>query len=330
MNAFQPAHCGLIFTEDHIRKARANKDDLPFNPAWALLNTLDGQTELDSLLIAGLRYRLRADIPAGESGASRLLSMAWPLLIEAEDGIESTLAQYRAHFVLCQAFELLRENPILENPVNWLADFRQQTAQLPPPSAEDAISQLWHAVAGVASGIVLEDADLYHAGIAVFRQVIDEEIHPEGHFRTAIKVDPEAQSLHNQLLGAQALVLIAEMSACAGVDSDRHLWHYESRGVSAITAATYPLYYYFYPAEWRWNGSEYRPSAGVTIAEAKALFRQHAGFLELLPSRYEKPLKAVQMVLKELRPVYDARGGGLTTLTHATPEPKRRRRRWLF
>jgi hypothetical protein len=52
------------------------------------------------------------------------------------------------------------------------------------------------------------------------------------------------------------------------------------------------------------------------------LFREHAGFLEIIAEHYKPPLKAIQMIHDDLRPIFDPFGGGLTTLTHA-PAPRR-------
>jgi hypothetical protein len=322
MTTFKPAHYGLTFSERQHQTARQYAGELPFSPTWALLNAVTPEDDFSAFLLLAWQYRLKGDDSAGENAIRRLLSMTWPL------PSDDVLMAYRAHGAFCQAFELLRAHPMLENSTQGIELIRTQAEALPMASDEDIIAQVWHAVAGMASGIVLEDETAYHTATAVFRRIIDEEIHPEGYFRTAVNVDPEAQSLHNQLLGVQALVWMAEMSAHA--TPHQNLWTYENRGVSVITAATYPLYYYFYPAEWRWNGSEWRPSQGVEAELAKSLFRQHAGFLEILAGRYPKPLKAVQMILNELRPIYDTYGGGFTTLTHAMQEPTRRRRGGFF
>jgi len=122
------------------------------------------------------------------------------------------------------------------------------------------------------------------------------------------------------LLCVQALTLIAEMAANSGIN----LWTHDKRGVSVLTAVTYPLYYYFYPEKWPWNGEQWKPSDGVELETAQNLFRQHAAFLELAAPRYSTPLKAIQMILDEIRPVYDRDGGGLLTLSHAAPKRKRR------
>ncbi|TVR23642.1 MAG: hypothetical protein EA396_02845 [Anaerolineaceae bacterium] len=322
-DAFNPPHCGLIFTDEHIQKARANKDSPPFAPAWALLDVLEAQNDIDAGLIDGWRYRLKDDIKAGERAAAGLLDS----LPNAQQ-TESPVDGYRAFFALSQMLELLRDVPTMARSDLWMVTYRDFLHALPVPPADDRIGTAWYGVAQMAAGVVLADEALFNASVTIFKATVDDEIHPEGYFRTAVKVDPEIASLTNQVLGVQALVLLAEMAAAAGYHED--LWAYENRGVSVITSATYVLYYYFYPEQWRWNGDEYRPSAGVKLKSARALFGRHASFAEIIARRYQKPLRAVSMIQRDLRPIFDPHGGGLVTLTHAEPEPQPKRRRWFF
>jgi hypothetical protein len=53
------------------------------------------------------------------------------------------------------------------------------------------------------------------------------------------------------------------------------------------------------------------------------LYREHGAFLEMV-NRRARP-RTIQTLLDELRPCFNATGGGLTTLTHALPA-----RRGLF
>ncbi len=304
-------HIGLIFTETHIQRARKHKKDAPFFLAWSRLNDYQPQPGLDALLWAGLRYRFNADADAGERGAAQIASILG-------DIDKPYMVQLREAFTISQVFELLREHPALANAEAWLKQYRDYIAALDQPT-ESIVAQLWLAVVHTAAGIVLEDEGWLQVGMDAFKRTIDEDLHPEGYLRRAVIVDPEAESLRNQVLCVQALALIAEMAATAGHD----LWSYDNRGVSVTTATTYPLYYYFYAEQWRWNGSEHRPSEGVAPDEAQAIFRESAGFLEIINGRYDKPLKAVKLILDELRPVYDVYGGGLTTLSHGLLEKRR-------
>jgi hypothetical protein len=319
------SHYGLIFTSEHTQIARDNQHTPPFHQAWLLLETHQPITDLDRLLISALRYRLKDDPEAGEFVVRDLMTdYAWGSI---DQQAESVIAQAKAFFVLSQAYELTRTHPKLAD-LAWLTRYKQKFASLPRPNEDDLIGTLWYSVARMATGIVAEEQTLIDASADYFRHIITTEIHPEGNFRTAVKVDPESQSLTNQVFGTQALVLMAEMAEHIGLD----LWGYESRGVSVLTAATYTVFYFFYPDQWRWNGSEFRPSEGVSHEFGASLFKNNSGFIEIITRRYEKPLKAVTLALDSLRPIYDIYGGGLVTLTHAIAnnKPARKRRRWLF
>ena len=309
---FSPPHIGLTLTEAHIQRARKHKKDAPYFLAWTHLNEREPTSDLDSLLLTGLRYRFNADVNAGERGAMQLLQ--YTLESDADD----RLTQLQAAFTLSQAFELLREHPAVGQPDAWFNHYRDYIASL-DQETESIVEKLWLAVVHTAAGIVLEDERLFSVGVDELIRTIDEDVHPEGYLRQAVNVHPEAQSLYNQIACVQAMTLIAEMAAHAG----RDLWAYENRGVSVTTATTYPLYYYFYPEQWRWNGMEFQPSTGVSEADAKAIFTENAGFLEIVNGRYDKPLKAVKLMLTDLRPVYDKVGGGLTTLSHGLLEKRR-------
>jgi hypothetical protein len=75
----------------------------------------------------------------------------------------------------------------------------------------------------------------------------------------------------------------------------------------------YPLYYYFYPEKWQWNGTN--PNT-LDQPEVERLFRLHGSFLELLNHHIGQPTRAIDLILKELRPVVDIWGGGIPSLSH--------------
>ena len=107
---------------------------------------------------------------------------------------------------------------------------------------------------------------------------------------------------------------MAEMAAQAGLD----LWSYDNRGVTPATAATYLLYYFYFPEKWKW-------SPGLTRQRTTDVIRREGAFLEIVNQR--APLHAVDPLLEELRPLFCPWTGGLTTLTHSIP-PVREKRRW--
>ena len=61
----------------------------------------------------------------------------------------------------------------------------------------------------------------------------------------------------------------------------------------------------------------------MTLENAQALYRRHSGLWEMAQHRHWSQDR--QMLLNEIRPVYDLWGGGLVSLTHGTVEPRRKR-----
>jgi len=315
---FKPQHCGLIFTDTQIQQARLGKQKEPLKAAWEDLHTHQHSDPLAQIQWLGWQYRFNGSIAAGEQAVTALH--------QAKDTDDQHLPYFDAlgrAFVLAQCFEMLRDHPTYEmgQQAQFLDVYFARISQLNERVYEPTLLEtLWIAVMNAAAAIVLERPPIFDQVATVYRNVIDTEVHPEGYLPKVVDY-PEAQSLTNQVLAALALSLIAEMGANSGVD----LWGYENRGVSALTAVTYPLYYYYYPEKWQWNGEPYKPSDGVELETGQQIFRDHPGFMEIADRRYAKPLKAIEMILGELRPVYDFYGGGPLTLAYAKPK-----RRGLF
>lgn len=314
---FNPPHFGLYFTQESVKHIAKQKTRKPLDTAWNYLTTTNPLEPRLAMQMGGLRYRLNDDVAAGERAVSLLETMA-PQSTDADrlywDAIAETL-------LLAQCFELLRDHPayvpgkqaqFLDALFTWGSEFNQEPIEM------TLVEKLWLGALNMATGIVLEREPVFQIGVALFRQTVEEDIHPEGYIPKAVDIGPEEQALANQLLSIQALVLMAEMAAHVGVD----LWAYAMRGVTVLTAVTYPLYYYFYAEKWPWNGDKWKPSDGVDLDTAQAIFKRHSGFLEIANRRYDKPLKAINLILDEIRPVYDPFGGGLTTLTHARLEKR--------
>ena len=312
---FSPEHCGLVFNAQQVKRARANRQKKPFEAAWQHLLNTEPEKPLARIQRNGLRWRFADDAKAGAAAVNGL-----DVFLHQPNLPEAPVERATILFIISQCIELLRDHSAFDEPLKARA-FSWLEQAFADESAEDAnpAAALWSAVAQVAASIVLAREDEFEAGAAVFRLIIAEEVHPEGYLTNAVDF-LEVESLHNQILAAQALTLIAEMAAQVGVD----LWSFHQRGVSALTAVTYPLYYYFYPEQWPWNGDPYKPSDGVPLETAQAMFRERAGFLEIAAPRYERPLKAIRMILDELRPVDDMSSGGLLTLAFAEPKRKRR------
>lgn len=315
---FEPHHHGLIFSAEQTAFTQQNHDQEPAKAAWDALGRIQPVDLLGRLHIHALRSALMKDQEAGLHGVE-LLQRGIDTLPEADDPV----GQARISFAFMQSFELLRHHPACDaKQQSRVFDWLMQQVMVTQGRMDDleVVGWLWSGVTLTATGIVLEREELFQQGVDLFRKAVDQAIRPEGYLKEAVDF-PEVESMSNQLLAVQALSLIAEMGAQTGVN----LWRYENRSVSVLTAVTYPLYYYYYPEAWPWNGDPYRPSAGIDLETAQRLFRAHAGFLELARPRYERPLRAIQMILGELRPVYDLYCGGAVTLLHGQAVRKRRR-----
>jgi hypothetical protein len=316
---FRPAHCGLYFTEEHIHRAQKHRQRPPLTAAWEYLDLTRATDDLMLAQLGGLRYRFGEELDAGEQALTVLGADLSPLF----DDHAPYWRNIATALTLAQCFELLRDHPACspDQVTGWLAALRKWVSALNRDEAGiTVVDRCWLAALNIAAGIGLEDEAVFEAGAESYRQIVSTGIHPEGYLPQAVE-DTGDDGLLLQVLAVAALVLAAEAAAHAGVD----LWGYQQRGVSALTAATYPLYYYFYPERWPWNSTRKDDPGGLPAETATMIFRRHGGFLEIVNRRYERPLKAVGMILGDIRPVYDLYGGGLTTLSHAEPE-----RRGLF
>jgi len=307
---FNVSHLGLYFGISHVEQAKRQAQRLPYKAAWNTLHESTAANDLAIIQLNGLRYRFENDRRAGEGAVSLIEN---PVGLNQDAVYWDSLAET---IVTAQCYEMLRDHPAFSalKQTQWRDWFLERVTHFnQKPFEMTQAESLWLGLLNVAAGIVLEDETVFEAGAAVYRQTIDESVRPEGYIAKAVETH-DGQSLMNQVLSAQALVLMAEAAQHAGVD----LWSYSQRGVSVLTATTYPLYYYFYPEKWPWE-------TGLDLEYAAGLFRQHGGFLEILNRRYDRPLRAIRLILKDIRPVNDLYGGGLTTLTHGVAE-----RRGLF
>jgi hypothetical protein len=322
---FEPQHAGLFFSQPNIDAARQARDRAPLNAAWDYLLSAEPELPLARLQLDGLRWRFDSDTERGAAGVAALDT----LLPEVPPDEQPLLAGLQDSVVLAQAIELVRDHPEAASRLpNWCDLLAERSAYLDQRVVEPNIAEvLWQAALWAAAGVVLERDDLFQGAANTFRGAVDDEIHPEGYLPAAVDSGSAAANLSMQLQCVKALVLIAEMGRHAGVE----LWDYDNRGVSINTAMLYPLYYYFYPDQWRWvkevfKGGHKIEAETLDEADAEAIFRANCGPLELINRHHgQRPQRAVRMILDDLRPIYDLYGGGLTTLTHALAE-----RRGLF
>jgi hypothetical protein len=303
---FTPQHFGLYFSPLHVEQARKARRTPPTSTAWELLLERE-QAGVQEAQWCALRYRFDDDKTAGRSAIELLLRAA-----EAPLNPDMTYMHALTEMLTAaHTFEMVRDHSsfTVTGLAAWRDAFRARVGQIDTLAYERSyVEGLWTALLKLVAGIVLEDETPFTAGVEAFQQAVREDIHPQGHIQRAVEGE-DGGSLYRQLLATEALVLMAEAAVHAGVN----LWQYSFRGVSVTTACAYPLYYYYMPEKWRWD-------AGLTEATVRRLFQQHGGYLEMVNRRVQ--FHDLQPILDDLRPIYDAAGGGLTTLTH--PLVKRR------
>lgn len=299
---------GLFHRAEHLALARDNREREPVASALHLLERRD-EDPLRSAYLAALRYQMRADSPAAQT--------ALDLLGKADVATGEIVDQTRCKSLLgwLSVAAMLRQHG------DWQA---LQTEIMPAfvaavsgmAAARDPLDALWLGAAQLATGIVFAHENMTRMGAGAYRTGIDHVIHPEGFLKGIVDVDRGEPTYAKQVSGACALVIMAEMATHAGLD----LWLYDNRGVTPITATVYLLYYYYYPERWRW-------SDGLSVEDAAAVVAREGAFIEIVNRRH--PLRGIEQLLAELRPMFCASGGGLTTLTHGLAPPKKRRWRLL-
>ncbi len=303
---FTPMHYGLYFTPEHIKTARQNANREPFKTAGERLAsfTFTGAPHPADLLMAGLIRRFFENETVGERAINPLIAAT----DRTRAAHVSDLDEIGDLLTLAHSFECLRDHAAFNQAhiALWLDAFAARVDDANTRSENASpLETLWLALLNVAAGIVLEDEARFQAGVDVFTATIREDVRPQGFIPKAVD-GADGGSMRRQVLSSAALVLMAEAAAHVGVD----LWSYAVRGVSAATTAIYPIYYFYTVEKWTWD-------AVVTVEDVQAIFRAHGGYLEIVHRR--TGLKDIRTVLDDLRPVWDARGGGLTSLTHGIP-----------
>ena len=322
---FDPRHYGLYFSEAQGQRAREQRDVEPLRSAWDALRRRRPMTVLLQAQQDALLFRLAGDEAAG-ARALRSLQAAEQ---EAANGV-GQLAQIVALLTQAQCHEMLHDHPAFTARAAWLQGFAERVRVRLNADAELLhVERMWLNALRLASAIVLEDEGRFTRACDLFRDCVQHDLHFDGYIRAAAQ-GKRGGSLGRMLLTAQALALCAEAATLAG----EPLWHFDGRGVSALTPMPYLLYYYWYPEKWRWDGDsegDEVPQEGDSAPraeEARELYRRHAGLWELAQAR--SPSRDVQLLLDELRPVFDEWGGGPLTLTHAGVRKASGRGRRLF
>ncbi len=296
-------HFALYFTPEHVAAARTGAESPPLSEAWEALRERQPDGPLD--------FAFRALFLEEVASAQRALG---GLLRQANAG--SAGGRYvdrAAAFVSClQAFEMVRGIAGLEPDelslwLNYAAKEGETLLADVPLLPHEA---MWRNLARMALAVVLERPELAEASASEFGRVIVEDVRPQG-FITKVVTGEDGGSLVRQVEATAALVLTAEAGQTAGYS----LWEIESRGVSVLTTALLPHYYFYDTRKWKWD-------RGVPADDVQAAFQRFGGYLEIVNQR--APNKDVQIVLEDLRPLNTPLAGGMTTLSHGLVEKKRR------
>ena len=295
----------LFFSTADLQLARDSLQREPVKSALAMLDAPPAQP-LTRAQILALRYSLRGRHEDGEAALATLRELA-----PAADDTQP--AGHQRALGKLSTLAMLRDVPGGEEAL------AVEIAQLPLAApADDSLSAYWAAAVAMALGCLQDnEAQCEHAA-ASYRRAIDQHIHPEGYIRGMVDGEnPQAgrHTYERQLSATCALVVIAEMAAQRGLD----LWAYDKRAVSIHTAAVYTHYYYHFPERWRWG-------EGLTRAHTEAATRREGACYELV--NRQQPPRGIEALFAEQRPLFCAYAGGLTTLTHGTPHPQKRR--WKF
>lgn len=325
--SFQVEHIGLYFGQSQIKLIQEQyQKDAHLQTAWAWLTAESGailsiknpknqreasrsiiKPELDNLgraIEAAFRYRFLEDESAAETGLAILRDdLKFTPRENLQETIQTTIAS--AH-----CFEMLREQ--FTEAHQWLEEFVSFTDSLLKEAVDaPTLTQIWTIPLQIIRAIVLEDETIFEAGTALYRQAVDELIHPEGYIKPIVKGQENAVKAYQEMtLACAALVLAAEAAKQAGVN----LHTYANRDVSLVTSATYLTYYYFYPKKWQWG-------EGLTENDTETIFREHGAWLDML-AHYQIP-RGAELLLEQQRPFFNASIGGLSTLSHFKAASKR-------
>ncbi len=308
-------HYGLYFTPAVHLDLRAVADQYYIQRAWEALEAKfsDPQTPTIDRALAGALLEKLTDQPLHtEQVASAFQqTVGLPLPDHMLEAVGSL--QTRIH-----TLELVRGSPAI-SPENWGQSADDLTAQVDDlirtSDSQDYIALLSLDALKLLAGLVLERERWFEEGKTAFIRAVEGQLRPQGFIQPAVEADrlSPLSAIERQILATRSLVLMAQAaSASANLD----LWNHKVRGVSVATAAMYPIYYFYTTTQWSWDEA----LAPETVQDA---FKRNGGWLEMAQQRLQH--KDMALVLDDLRPIWDAAGGGMTTLTHGWPsKPKRR------
>lgn len=309
----QPEHLGLYYNQNLIALFHTQRDSELIHNTINHLTSLTLDTALENAHLSALRYRFLDDLEAGQHAIDLIKQVDWsdirPTYIE---NVQRTLAWLHI-------FEVVRQHPGLNNlHMRWLENFLEQYNRLTSlPDDTHLVDELWLNALNIATSIAFEDDELFENTVIVYQSYIDNHIHPEGFLKGVVDVEETTDTFLSQVLGTSALVLTAEMGTRAGVD----LWSLNNRGITPVTASTYIMYYYYYPEKWKWEEN-------LTAERVESVVQLEGAFIEMV--HHHSPMRGIDPLLEEQRPVFGVYSGGLTTLTHGVSAPSRKKRFRLF
>lgn len=309
----QPKHAGLTYSADQIRLVQEHRDIAHITQAMDYLTNTTSDSNLATAQLAGLRYQFLGDDDSGLQ-ATELLQQIAPLAMAS-----STQATARNLLSWLSVLESIRthsawadlQEPWFETLSKWLTVINETRDEL------SLLDRLWAGALDIGAGIVLEDDARFNRGADIYRLMIEQHIHPEGYLKGIVDADDATDTYQQQVSGTNALVLMAEMADQVGTD----LWSVNNRGITPVTATAYLLYYYYYPEKWKWEDH-------LTGDITETLMKTEGAFIEIVNRR--NPLRSADIFLDDLRPLFGIYSGGLTTLTHGIPLPKKKKRWGLF
>lgn len=300
----QISHFALYFNAGHLAAARSDALLPPLLEAWDALRDRQPAGPLDF----AFRYRFLDETASAERAFGGLLRE-----VNAGPGQASRIERAQAFVMRLQAFEMVRDAPGLEAAelAGWLDYAAGEADDLLVDDKAALHEWLWLNLARLASAVALEREEQALQAAAGFERVIREEVRPQG-FLSRVVGGEDGGSLFRQIEATAALVLTAEAGQMVGLP----LWDVDARGVSVMTAALLPHYYFYDTRKWKWD-------RGLLPEDVQAHFHRFGGYLEIVNRR--SPNKDIQIVLDDLRPLNTPLAGGWTTLSHGVVEKKKRR-----
>lgn len=310
----QTYHNGLLFDPELIQSVQDNKKTEPTTAAIDFMLTATPDSPLAIAQLAGLRYQFLDDKQAGQLVLDTLQNES---ITEGKLSYLETLQHTLAWLSVVESVRLhpawgASHDNILEAIHNLVSNLSSL-----PEAEMTLLDKFWLGALNIGAAVVYENEKLLKHGREIYQAAVDHHIHPEGYLKGLVDAEDVTDTYQIQVSGTCALVLAAEMAERAGVD----LWSIENRGITPITATTYLMYYYYYPDKWKWE-------TDLTSDLTETIIKSQGAFIEIVNRR--SPIRGIDIMLEDHRPLFSTYYGGLATLTHGTPAPSKKKRWGLF